>query len=350
MKAILPLLLCCMFSFAVKAAVHVVDNNPNNTTAYSTIQDAVDAAADNDTIYIQPSSTLYDSPTLTKTLVIIGAGRHPNKQNHNTSRMVNLVFGLESSGSSILGLVITNIVSGEGAGIDNITITHCRIKMNLTIWGNNYYIANNVISQQFNTSIAAINVQNSGGSYSNIIIENNIIASWISSLEGSSNVLRNNLFLSNSSYSNVFSNGVNNISSNIIIENNIFYGSSPEYCSACTFNNNITFQTTQDILPYGSSTGVDNLVWFEIGFVNVPVPGLTVMNNLYTDRDFHLDTDAPGLTGGTDGNEIGLFGGSTLFSMDGEPPIPVVREFILENSSIPIDGVLQISVSSSAPQ
>ena len=74
------------------------------------------------------------------------------------------------------------------------------------------------------------------------------------------------------------------------------------------------------------------------------------MNNLYTDRNFHLDTDAPGLTGGTDGNEIGLFGNSTPFSMVGEPPIPVVREFILENSSIPVDGTLQISVSSSAPQ
>ena len=193
MKAILPLLLCCMFSFAVKATVHVVDNNPNNTTAFSTIQDAIDAASDNDTIYIQPSSTAYDSPNLSKPLVIIGAGRNPNKQNHNTSRMVNLIFGTGSNGSSIQGLVITNNVSGETTDTDNITITHCRIKMNLTIWGDNYYIANNIISQQFNTSIAAINIQNSGGSYSNIIIENNIIASWISSFEGSSNVLRNNL-------------------------------------------------------------------------------------------------------------------------------------------------------------
>lgn len=350
MKAILCLLLCCMISFAVKATVHVVDNNPNNTTAYPTIQEAIDAASDNDTIYIQPSSTLYDNPLLTKPLVIIGAGRNPNKQNHNTSRMFNLTFGTGSSGSSIQGLVITNIVNGETTDTDNITITHCRIKMNLTIWGDNYYIANNVISQQFNTSIAAINVQNSGGSYSNIIIENNIIASWISSLEGSSNVLRNNLFVTNSNSSTVFSSGVNGISSNIIVENNIFYGSSPDFCNGCTFNNNITFQTTQDILPYGSSSGVDNLIWFEIGFVNAPVPGLTVMNSLYTDRDFHLDTDAPGLTGGTDGNEIGLFGGSTPFSMNGEPPIPVVREFILENSSIPVDGTLQISVNSSAPQ
>jgi len=350
MKAILPLLLCCMFSFAVKATVHVVDNNPNNTTAFSTIQDAIDAASDNDTIYIQPSSTLYDSPNLSKPLVIIGAGRHPNKQNHNTSRMVNLVFGMGSSGSTIQGLVMTNSVSGEVTDTDNITITHCRIKMTLTIWGDNYYIANNIISQQFNTSSAAIIVQNGGSVYSNIIIENNIIASWIGSLQGSSNVLRNNLFLTNSNSSNVFSNGSNSLSNNIIVENNIFYGSSPEYCTGCTFNNNITFQTTQDILPYGSSSGADNLIWFEVGFVNVPVPGVTVLNSLYTNRDFHLDTDAPGLTGGTDGNEIGLFGGSTLFSMNGEPPIPVVREFILENSSIPIDGVLQISVSSSAPQ
>ena len=258
MKTPITFILSCVLYFTVNATVLVVDNNPNNTTAFATIQGAADAASAGDTIYIQPSSTLYDSPTITKPLVVIGAGRNPNKQNQNTSRMFNFIFGAGSSGSTIQGLVMTNSVSGEVTDTDNITITHCRIKMNIVIWGNNYYIANNYISRQTNTSINAIQVQNIGGAYSNIIIENNIIVSFITSLQGSSNVLRNNLFVPNTNSSNVFFSGVNGISQNIIVENNIFYGSSPEFCNSCTFNNNITFQTSQDELPYGSGTGSNN--------------------------------------------------------------------------------------------
>ncbi len=71
MKVLSTLLLCCVLSIYANATVFIVDNNPNNTTAYATIQGAIDDASDNDTIYVQPSSNLYDNPLVTKQLVII---------------------------------------------------------------------------------------------------------------------------------------------------------------------------------------------------------------------------------------------------------------------------------------
>ncbi len=347
MKTFITLFLFCVFYFTVNATVYVVDDNPNNTTAYSTIQEAVDVASANDTIYIQPSSSQYPNPVINKPLVLIGAGRHPNKQNHTTSSMKRIILDPGSGGTTIQGLVITDAIFVTVNNTDNITITDCRIKQ-IHIAGDNIFISNCIIGVQ-NTNSSAIRIFGSNGNaWSNIIIQNCIIASMIRFMEGSGNMLRNNLFIPNTFYDAAF------VSSEpgkfVIAENNIFYGMSAGNCSDCTFNNNITFQTDQDVLPYGSNTGTDNLNWFENGFVDAPLPVFTFLNNFYSEVDVHLDSDAPGVGGGTDGNDIGLYGGSSPFSMPGEPPIPVVRIFTLENSTVPVDGTLQISVSSSSPE
>ena len=67
-------------------------------------------------------------------------------------------------------------------------------------------------------------------------------------------------------------------------------------------------------------------------------------------HDLHLESGAVGSGGGTDVNDIGLYGGSNPYSAAGEPEIPVVRTFQLQNASVPIDGTLQISISSSSPE
>ncbi|RLD26512.1 MAG: hypothetical protein DRI54_02715 [Bacteroidetes bacterium] len=344
MKTLLTFILSCIITFSVNATVHVVDNNPNNTTAFATIQEAVDAASDNDTIYIQPSSSLYPNVILTKPLVLFGAGRNPNKQNHNLCKIDDLRFNTSASGSTIRGLVI-KLVQILQPNVNNITITHCEITR-LDIRGDNYFVENCVLGKQ-DSNFEAIKFYISDGPYDNIIIQNNIIAAKIRAMQGSGSALRNNLILPNQFHLTAFH--TIELGEFITVENNIFYGQSPGNCSSCDFNNNITFQTAQDALPYGNNTGINNLIWFENGFVNAPLPVITFLDDLYS-HDINLDTDAPGLGGGTDGNDIGLFGGSSPFSMYGEPPIPVVREFTLENATVPIDGTLQISVNSSSPE
>ena len=347
MKTHLTLILCCMTYFTVNATVYVVDNNINNTTAYSTIQEAVDVASDNDTIYIQPSSVEYANPPISKPLVLIGAGRHPNKQNHNVSYMKRIILDPGSGGTTIQGLVITDAIFVTENNTNNITITHCRIKQ-IRIVGDNIYIENCIIGNQ-NSNLSAIRIWGgNGNAWNNIVIQNCIIASVIRWIDGSGNAIRNNLFIPNSFYPAAFH--VSEPGKFVIVENNIFYGMSPGNCFSCTFNNNITFQTSQDALPYGNNSGVDNLNWFENGFVNAPLPVLTFLNNFYSDVDVHLEPGAPGVGVGTDGNDIGLYGGSSPFSKPGEPPIPVVRDFTLENVTVPVDGALQISVSSSSPE
>lgn len=349
MKILFSLFLILVLSQSTKATILVVDNNPNNSTAYAILQDAIDAASDNDTIYIQPSGTSYTSATIEKPLVLIGIGRHPNKVNQSLSKMTILYIGQGSEGSTIQGIDFSNGIFHSGSpDINNITIRHCRITNTIIIKGDNYTIENCILGRQ-NNNQSAIVIGANAVSNNNILVQNNIILSSINNMAGSGNTLRNNLFLPNTTAANtVFRSSLPG--EFVIVENNIFYGQSAENCSSCTFNNNITYLTLQDTLPFGNNTGADNLIWINIGFVDAPLPSFSFLDDFYSSHDVHLDTGTPGVNVGTDGNDIGLYGGSDPFTKSGESDIPMVREFNLENSTIPENGIMHISILLTAPE
>lgn len=75
--------------------------------------------------------------------------------------------------------------------------------------------------------------------------------------------------------------------------------------------------------------------------------------NSYNDLDnYNLQASSPGKNAGTDGTDIGIFGGQYPFPKSVQasyvhcvtPVIPVVRDLIIQNSSVPANGTLNFSV------
>ena len=104
-----------------------VDNRPGTTAQFTSVQAAIDAAADGDFIYIHPSATSYSNVTLIKRLHLRGIGHKPELGNGLSANLNSLQLSTQSasspSGSSISGLSIsTFLINGALQAFSNIVI------------------------------------------------------------------------------------------------------------------------------------------------------------------------------------------------------------------------------------
>jgi hypothetical protein len=168
----------------------------------------------------------------------------------------------------------------------------------------------------------------------NIIIKNNIIYNGTASFSSCQSVLiTNNLFF----YVNVASSMV--IQDFSTVTNNIFVNLHPN-TNFSTFNNNLIFNSGNDVLPYGNNTGSGNFNGSAPLFVNVPD-----YNGINLSYDYHLTASSPGHNGGTDGTDIGPFGGiDPLIDLTGTPPVPQIKIFNINNTVVLPNTPLDIYV------
>jgi hypothetical protein len=325
------------FAFTVHATVWTVSNNPETAGQFTSCQAAIGDAGvvDGDTLYLVGSLTSYGSIYLNKSLTVIGTGHHPQKEMVLKSKVTIINFSGNADGSSIIGLDISSMVDDD-YGAENISIFRCyfrssaRAKIEMTTGSNNWIIKNNYINYYY----AAVDVANS----TNVIISSNIIGSTTSAGDPMANsnsstvVFSNNLVLrwgeagdgfSSVSYAN--------------ISNNIFYGAPPTGATNCSFQNNIA---TDWDLPYDSNVGMNNLKLSDPMFVDVPLGNY----DFSWDYDYRLQDASPGKNAGSDGTDIGPFGGNSPISVTGEPSMPVVEQMYLTNPILPEDGTLEIQM------
>jgi len=213
-----------------------------------------------------------------------------------------------------------NLAGGLWFSIDSIHVAYNKIGGSLVMDGNNLVVENNVIG-----------TINGGSGKANVILRNNIITGTISGFSEPSVEISNNIFLINSQL-------FNNIS-NVVFKNNIVFKSDPAGASGVSFQNNITYQVSTTI-PYGTNTGIGNFNNTDPEFVNVPAGS----NSFNYSHDYHLQNTSPGINAGTDGTNIGVYGGLLPFKMGGEPPIPLIKEFNIWNSVVPVGGNLDINI------
>jgi hypothetical protein len=132
MKKLVVYFMLMMVSAALHATVRTVSNNPSTLGQFNTIQAAIDASADSDTVYVYGSPNTYALFTITdKKITVIGPGWAPDK---NLPLLVlvagasirNSPAGGSPDGSELHGLVFTtgvnlsqNAVSGD-LGVNNI--------------------------------------------------------------------------------------------------------------------------------------------------------------------------------------------------------------------------------------
>src|SRR5690348_9734329 len=163
MKLLIMTFASLFLSYSVLATVRTVSNNPDRPAQFTQVDAAIAAAATGDTIYVHGSQFTYNDFSVTKRLVIIGAGYNSNNQ-FNLPTTVGLIYlnrdtGLQnSSGSVITGFLVTSQIRNNGnPGVDNITVF--RNKVNGTIftsnpsaggvYGNGWLIYNNLVYQVY---------------------------------------------------------------------------------------------------------------------------------------------------------------------------------------------------------
>ena len=348
------------------ATIHTVNNNLNGPGQFTTIQDAIDAATAGDTIYIASSPANYTNPSLgrfvvSKKLTFIGVGMRPGEKKENSAlSRIGQRFDLNdaaANGSSFIGLYFAGVSSAinVSANVSNCQVLRCWFDGSSTYLGFNsgsftgWLIANNYFG--FNCG-SAIDMNNN--TCTNFIIQNNVFAeisgcgiqngSSVVAINGFPNsancIVSNNLFYGGQGAGVANHDRAFNSISNFIIENNIFHTMSPAGAANSVFNNNITFGTASNTLPYGSNSGANNVADTD--------PQLTTFSNAtFNPNQNFQPAGGPAKTGGVGGGQMGVYGGSFNWNNSAVSPIPVIKNFsITSGSTVPAGGSMTIKVTS----
>ena len=324
--------------------VLTVSNDVNSPGMYTLLQDALDFARDNPivdeyyTILVSGTPNSYGLVIIEVQVTLIGAGYHPNNQFEHPTQISDLWLYGGCTGTTIMGFLISNNIRCEGTATDinEITIKRNKITNYLeTSWdtypNSGWVIVNNIIG-----NIRASNSLNTS------LIDNNIITHTIDNIfAGSAITITNNIFIdySGGAFYNVYT---------ATISNNIFYGPTPGGADNCTFNNNINVGPEDFI--YGSNTGADNLIDTDPMFIDGDNPG----DIFDYANDYRLqDPGSPGLLYGTDGTDVGIYGGTFIFPNAGEetpwwtsamPEIPQIIEMNILTPTVSANGEIIVQV------
>lgn len=334
----------------VNAVVRTVSNNPDIPAQYSNLQSAIDASAAGDTILVSGSATTYGDVTIRKKLVLFGAG-YNNPYGYNT--IINSLYfvrqnaAIGASGTKISGFYIQSYTYLQGSftggtpsekKLENVVMERCRI----------YYISWNQSDVTYlndtirNCLFQSYYMQFTSASYTNVIIHNNIFDSYY--LYGSSGDNLSSVFLKNNvvlnENTNFFGSTYNQII-NMVVANNIFYDAEPQGCYGCTFNNNITYLCSNDVIPGLDNSGSGNKIGVDPQFTYYPFEGGGFSYNY----DFTLKATSPGIDAGTDNSDIGMTGGLMPYTPGANPRIPQMTEvkFPDNASSVKTGGTLNVS-------
>jgi hypothetical protein len=278
MKKVIFFFVVLVANINVFATVRTVSSNPSTIGQFSTIQAAIDASADSDTVYVYGSPNTYPIFTIQdKKITVIGPGWSPDK-NIPLQAIVaganirNSPAGGSPDGSELQGLIFSTTVNvcqnavGGDFGVNNIRLIRCQF--------------NGVVQWDLASSGFLIegclfyNTQNFNGSltYQNFLFQNNMfffsvccLGLQINSLTNSVNVrFDHNLFTSsnNSGGGTVF---VFNANCRFLtFSNNIFNQANVGNVSFSTFTNNITnnitlnsANATSNATPWAVNSNVD---------------------------------------------------------------------------------------------
>lgn len=316
-----------------KAAIFLVNNTPGGPGQFTQIDPAIAVAADGDTIYVSGSSSTYNNCSITKSITLLGAGTFAQKQNQFSTKIQSIAINSNLSNIIIQGFEILGLLNFQGkTNLHDVNIKYNYFNasiINLASLTNSY---NFVISGNiFNGGSNDITFQNAS-SLSSFTIENNIIKGVIRDMVVNNAVIANNVFYNNTV---AFTGLVNSA----MIANNIFYNSNPiNNTTNCTYLNNISYNTSATY----TSMGVTNFDNTDPLFINVGQTG-----GYLSTYNFGVQTGSPAHNAGTDGNDLGIYGGTAKVSVTGEVyNIPVVRQMILMNSNVPQNGNVNVKVRS----
>ena len=321
MKTLLSITIAILSTVNSMATVRTVSNAVGQPAQYTTIQPAITASSPGDTVYVMGSGTQYGSITLDRPITLIGAGYAPPAPALQTN-VYTVSINAAGSGSRVMGVEVPYILYLYG---NNVTLERCRLENLYLTAGSTDNVIRHCYLNYTDLAMPA-----------SALVSNNIFhtSGYLINSATSSLIITNNLFMGYSTYA------LSSIS-NALITNNIFWGSTPVNAAVtnCTFTKNMTFQTNNNVIPYGSNAGTGNLINANPLFTNA---WNTAVNYTY---NYQLLSSSPGKNMGTDGTDIGIYGGvAPMPGLGGVPRIPRVTQFDLQYSVVPQGGSLNVQV------
>lgn len=336
MKKIILTAVCIATTMVInaqKVALHS-GGNVSIFNGTSALVNAYNASQAGDTIYL-PGGGFTAPGSVNKKLTIYGAGHYADSTQvtGKTFWNGNLNFGADADECFIEGIEITgNVEFALNAVVDNVTIARCKINGGFSMDGsfatpsNNLLLYNNVIGQNMNLS----NAQNA-------LVANNIINKGVYYSKGNS--FFNNVFLERSpvgSYEHFAA------CDNNLIYNNVFY----TYATYGESGNNNDFRNNLYTTTPGlgtNPTSIGNYFGVAQGNIFVNVSSTTFS---YT-ANYHLQSPTTYL--GTDGTEIGIYGGQ--FYPYKEGAVPSNPHFYEQNiAPSTSNGLLNVDIKARAEQ
>jgi len=315
------------FVYNAQAKIWRLNNNVAVNADFTTFYQAAGSASvlAGDTLYLEPSATAYttNSMTLTKRLVVIGSGYFLDPSDVSlpynsglqvagkTAQLGFLYLGSGSDGSKFMGISLE--ASIYFTGVNNIKFEKIYFG-----YGGIYFQS----GTNDNTSLRKC-FYNGGQAFSssttvtitNLVVENNIFYGGYLNLDqvsGSGNIFRNNSIINSGSAFNL---------SNTYVANNIFGTGAQSNFVNCTIKNNL-FQSNQT-LP---ATATNNQV--NVNMANVYVGGTTGSLDSRTVLKAGSPAIGAGLTiGAIVSPDCGAYGATDPYKLSGIPNIPSIYAF-----------------------
>lgn len=329
------------------AIVRTVSNNTNSPGQYTSLQAAVDASGiTGDTIMVAGSPTSYGNVTIAKRIILVGAGWHNPYGNNTIIENIYLQRSndyVNSAGTKIMGIYVNNgiyLQPNSGGGdfaITNVLIERCYF--NSVDFARDYYwnavqYNNDTIRNCFVAGYINFSSVQYASNYGNVQIHNNF---FNGSYVNGAGTVQSNIYLRNNVFVNRTSNVFNSNVYNWVIENNIFYGAYPTGGTNCAFTKNIGYLCPD--MPGSGNIGSGNMNNTNPLFVNFPLLGA----GFSWSYDFHLQGTSPGKNAGTDGTDIGIYGGMLPMEIGINPHFPQMMSLTLPSgSSVPAGGTLNV--------
>ena len=337
-------LISALLSLGAKATVLTVNNMGG--AQHGSLLSGFLAANNGDTLLVTGSLSSYSANDglasgWYKNLVVIGTGYNsPRQVFYPTILSVATVYNggnslsISGNGSSkFYGITFSNEVN-VSVNSANIIFDGCVFEKNFTTLVNNTsFAANNSIFKNCifkNTTLPSFDSWGCG----NIFFTHCIFYGALNAIILNS-TFEHCVFLKDAG--NLFGN-----LTNVIFNNCIFYGNAAlAFMSGCVFNNCSSLNNTTGWSTSGNTA--NNC----LNATNPLFVGVAVGSTYSFSLNFNLQAGSPATGAATDGTDLGLFGGSSHFSNSGEPTaLPVVREMNIQNSSVPVNGNVNVKVRS----
>jgi len=350
-KALLVVLSVICLATVSRAQQKFNVQNGTKTEFYDDLETAIQKAVSGDTIYL-PGKVIQvqNDVIIDKKLAIIGAGCDVDsigglqtteiKKSDGNNLTINFRNG--SDGSLLMGCIVGKIQFGNGEAqqnIQNVTIWRNKINLNITLGASptNNLVKQIIISENIIDGCSLGDVGITGNDASDCIISNNLCCGW---WWGAIRALKNSHI-----YNNVLVAGAGNTDwpvvrdlQECVVENNFFVSPAISNCSNSSFNNNAF--TGNVTFPVGSNSGNNNLM-------NQTTQQTFEVDDLTYPKNLKIRATSPCKNAGTDGTDIGIFGGPAPYKAGAVPFNPHVTRSSIAGQTDK-DGKLKVNIQVSA--